>query len=270
MSYNPLAQPIVGINLSDAWSNALIKCYETSGGVLSPAVVCFPSIGSDNAIEFLKVREIIDSWLSDPKMFIPNQSVVETIAGTIFPQSVWRLSGGDRHVLFKKYLGMLPFIRRKQSNRRGVYFQRMIAYPPVHGDREPINQLEHIITTWKSGNHRHSALQAGIFDPRSDHSNAPIQGFPCLQQISFHANGANGKDGLSIIAFYATQTLEEKGYGNYLGLHRLGMFMAKEMGLKFKEVICIASALKLNNIGGKARCESLVKAIKAVLNNVKD
>lgn len=268
MSCNPFVQPIQGINLSHAWANAFIKCFETSGGVLSPAIVHFPAFGPNDTVETSEIRSLIDSQLADPKMFIPNQSAVETVAGTIFPESIWLLSRGERQILFKKYLQMLPFIRRKQSNRRGVYFQRMVAYPSANGEKEPINQLEHIITTWKSGNHRHSALQAGIFDPRSDHSNAPIWGFPCLQQVAFHANGSNGKDGLTVVAFYATQTLEEKAYGNYLGLHRLGMFMAKEMGLQLKDVVCIASALKLNNNGTKARCEPLIKTLKAILKKV--
>lgn len=268
MNCNPVAQPIQGINLSHAWASAIIKCYEASGSVLSPAMVQFPAFGPNDTAETPEIRTLVDSQLANPKMFIPNQSVVETVAGTIFPESIWLLSRGDRQILYKKYVNMLSHIKCKQSNRRGVYFQRMIAYPPADGENEPINQLEHIITTWNSGNHRHSALQVGIFDPRTDHSDARLWGFPCLQQVAFHANGSNGKDGLTVTAFYATQTLEEKAYGNYLGLLRLGKFMAKEMGLQLKEVVCIASALKLNNNGTKARCEPLIKALKAVLKKV--
>jgi hypothetical protein len=40
----------------------------------------------------------------------------------------------------------------------------------------------------------------------------------------------------------------EKAYGNYLGLTRLGQFMAKEMGLTLVEVTCIAA---LENVSGK-------------------
>ncbi|MDA8163051.1 MAG: hypothetical protein M0022_09155 [Desulfobacteraceae bacterium] len=263
MSGNQFLQPISGSNLSYAWANAFLTCYEASGGVLTPAVVRYPSCDANGTVEDSDIRSIIDSHLADASKFIPGQSVIETVANTIFPESIWQLCQGDRELLYKKYTSMLPFIRRKPANRRGVYFQRMIAYPSNQDDETSINQLEHIIKTWKSGNHRHSALQIGIFDPRSDHSNAPLQGFPCLQQISFHANGPNGRDGLSVVAFYANQTLEEKAYGNYLGLHRLGVFMAKEMGLQLKEIICIASALKLNNAGGKGRCKSLIEDLKA-------
>jgi len=265
----PYAQPIFGLNLSHAWANALLKCYDSPGGILSPAVVYFPAFSHNGLLEIAEVRAILDSQLADPSKFIDNQSVIETIAGTIFPEAVWRNCRGDRQAFYKIYKDMLPFIRHKQSNRRGVYFQRMIAYPSDTA-KEPINQLEHIITTWLSGNHRHSALQAGIFDPRSDHSNAPLQGFPCLQQVAFHANGSNGKDGLSVVAFYANQTVQEKAYGNYIGLYRLGLFMAGEMGLQLKDIVCIASVLKLNNSRGKAKCESLVKAIREIVKNERE
>jgi len=268
MSYEQTVETISGNNLSQAWANALLKCYEKGGGVLSPAVVHFPAVGEAGEVETAIIRDIVDKYLIDPSKFIPNQSIVETVAGTIFPESVWLHSHGNRHTFFKIYKNMIPLIRRERANNRGIYFQRMIAYPSNTGDKEPINQLDHIISTWQSGNHRHSALQVGIFDPRTDHTHARQQGFPCLQQVSFHPNGSNGKDGLSVVAFYANQTLIEKAYGNYLGLHRLGLFMAKEMGIQLKEVICMASALKINNNLDRTNCGSLVKAIKAVLKHV--
>ena len=48
-----------------------------------------------------------------------------------------------------------------------------------------MNQLQHVIDTYKLGNHRHSALQASIFDPSRDHTNSRRRGFPCLQQVAF-------------------------------------------------------------------------------------
>ena len=61
----------------------------------------------------------------------------------------------------------------------------------------------------------------------------------------FHTKGSNGLNGLEVMAFYANQILLEKAYGNYLGLYRLGQFMAGEMGLKLTGVTCIASHLTL-------------------------
>ena len=49
-------------------------------------------------------------------------------------------------------------------------------------------------------------------------------------------------------AFYATQLLFNKAYGNYLGLCRLGDFMAHEMGLTFERMNCFVGVAKIDNI----------------------
>jgi len=49
-------------------------------------------------------------------------------------------------------------------------------------------------------------------------------------------------------AFYATQQVFNKAYGNYLGLCRLGNFMAHEMDLKFSRMNCFIGVAKLDNI----------------------
>ncbi len=51
--------------------------------------------------------------------------------------------------------------------------------------------------------------------------------------------------GLSVTGFYATKYVVERAYGNYLGLCRLGKFMAQEMGLRFDQMVCIATPVKL-------------------------
>lgn len=269
MIYNQTVPTIIGSNISTAWAKAFIQCYKTSGGILSPSIVRISIQNGDEPVESPKIREIVDSKLQQLlSKNEPLQKVVDTVAGTIFPESVWTLSKGDRHVFYKTYGSMIPLIKHKQNNSRGTYFERLIAFKGNDGQK--INQLEHIINTWHSGNRRHSALQAGVFDPRMDHSNQPLQGFPCLQQVVFYPNGAHGKDGLSVVAFYANQTLAEKAYGNYLGLYRLGRFMANEMGIQMKEVVCIASALKLSDSLTKTCCEPTIKAIEAVLNNAEN
>jgi hypothetical protein len=246
---------ISGKNLSIAWAKAFLKCFDTPGGVLRQAVVHFREPNQMDEIETPLIRTIVDSNLREPRNHLAKHSVVESVAGTIFPESIWRRSGGCRNTFFDMYTRLIPFIRKCPLNRRGLYFQRLMAYQGF--EDKPINQLRHIIETWLAGNHRLSALQAGIFDPRTDHSNSQQMGFPCLQQVVFQPNGVNGTSGLSVTAFYANQTLVEKAYGNYLGLRRLGKFMAKEMGLALKEVICVSSALKLSAKAGKADCEAL-------------
>jgi len=257
---------IIGENVSYAWANAFLHCFDAPGGVLSPAVVRM-SVKGACPVETPEIRQVVDSQLEAVIDKPAVQTIVETVAGTIFPESIWTLAKKDRQAFYKLYESALPHIKRKRANKRGTYFERLISFQ--NNGKEKINQLEHIINTWHSGNHRHSALQAGVFDPRVDHSNSRQQGFPCLQQVVFYPVGSNGEDGLSVVAFYANQTLAEKAYGNYLGLYRLGMFMAKEMGIELKEVVCIASALKLSDSIGKTSCEPVVEAIRAVLKNGK-
>jgi thymidylate synthase len=110
------------------------------------------------------------------------------------------------------------------------------------------NQLEHIISQYKlRPNCRASMFQASIFDPRRDHTSSAQLGFPCLQHVSFVPD--NNERSLSINAFYATQQLFNKAYGNYLGLCRLGNFMAHEMGLDFNQMNCFVGIAKVDNIG---------------------
>ena len=159
-----------------------------------------------------------------------------TVANTIFPQSLWN-SKRNRQLLFERYEKAWPYVKKCPANKRGVYFRRLTCFKNGKG---PVNQLEHIIETWHKGNHRHAALGAPLFDPRRDHTNSQQQGFPCLQHVSFSPLGTNGEDGLIVTGYYPTQYFFEKAYGNYLGLYRLGRFMAHEMGLELKQVNCIA------------------------------
>lgn len=251
---------IIGKNLSDAWGKALITCHSTSGGVLAPAVVEFPVPANGISIEDNEIRRHVDSHLEG----LDHPERVETIAGTIFPNSIWRCSKGDRQNFFSLYINCIPRILRCQGNCNGVYFARMVAYPDQCGQTK--NQLEQVISTWNEGNHRHSALQVAIFNPFMDLTDQRQRGFPCLQQLAFYPKGTNGVDGLVVVAFYANQNLIEKGYGNYLGLYRLGEFVAQEMGLHLSKIVCVASALKLGK-ASKSNSQKLVKHIKALVSD---
>lgn len=226
--------PIVSENLSLAWTNAFVKALSSPGGALSRLVVTIRIPKSGIVAETQGIRAILDNELAKRR-----EATIETVANTIFPESLWNPTQPAER-LFERYGRIWPRIRRCQANHNGVYFRRLTAF----GDEaNPVNQLEHIISTWRDhSNHRHSAMQAAIFDPNRDHNHCRQRGFPCLQQTAFDAQGTNGEDGLVVTGFYAKQNLFEKAYGNYLGLARLGRFMAHELGLRLTEVTCIASA----------------------------
>ena len=142
------------------------------------------------------------------------------------------------------------------KNRRGLYFARLVAYDLDHrtGERLPHippgavpqdgNQLEFLIQRCKKGV-RVSAFQATVFDPARDHTTAARIGFPCLQHVTFVPSFADGT--LLLNAFYATQQLFEKGYGNYLGLARLGHFVAQQTGLSLVRVTCFIGVEKMES-----------------------
>jgi len=171
-----------------------------------------------------------------------------TVATTIFPYYLWN-PRAPRSRLFDRYIKLLPRIRK--HNRRGVYFERLISYPGKRGQRG-FNQLDHIITTYANKNHRRSALQASVLDPTQDLDNdAPVLGFPCMNQVGFLPNPE--EKSLTVVAYYPMQYLFRRAYGNYLGLVRLGHFMAHEMGFACKRLICMAGVAKVEGHASELR-----------------
>jgi len=262
MEYN--LEPIIGQNLSEAWAKAFLLSYKSSDATLSPGIVSFPVDENDPGwkLETPRIRDALETQLDSFKIRSANQSNIETVAGTIFPESIWRRCGGDREILRKRYLNMWSQIEKCKNNKRGTYFKRLVAF-----GNEEVNQIGAVIDEWTRSekNCRRSALQAGVFDPCIDHRPGPYLGFPCLQQVVFHPIGPKGRGGLKVMALYVNQLLIEKAYGNYLGLYRLGKFMAGEMGLTLKRVTCIATNLKRGNNRRKGDLAGLVSRIRKEL-----
>lgn len=235
-------------NLSVAWAKTFLETMQHSKGEISPFTVIVT--GFDDGV----VREdsMIRAGLSRSLSAI-GKPAITTISSTIFPESLW-IPDSDRKLLYSRFLKIWPRVKKCKTNRLGHYFHRLIAFGDSHN---PCNQLEHIINTWQRGNHRRSALQASIFDPAKDHSNNRQRGFPCLQHVVFSPLGTNGQDGLSVIGFYAVQDIYEKAYANYLGLSRLGRFMAREMGLTLVKMVCMASVIRLGDENSKSSLASV-------------
>lgn len=222
-------------NLSYAWALVFLRSIRVGAGDACPLVVTVTGFNKDGTpVEDTGIREALDERLSDLKPSLD----CHMVANTIFPERLWN-PNRPRQELYDRYERIWPAVRRIPRNRRGVYFRRLVAFDEAN---DPVNQLEHIIQTWRRGNHRRSALQAAVFDPRHDHSNSRQSGFPCLHQVAFLPLGAGT---LSVTGFYGLQYLYQRSYGNYMGLCRLGRFVAHEMGLKLVRMTCIAAAAKL-------------------------
>lgn len=247
-------------NLSVAWGKAFLAIMRA--GEIAPLIVVIKDLHNAEPPEVPSVREALDRALEADGKGLS----CHTVANTIFPWNMWNPNAG-RQELYGRYQRMLPRVRKHRGNWHGLYFERMIAFAH-NGDGEGgVNQLEHVIQAWNGGNHRRTGLKAAIFDPHKDHHPTQRQrGFPCLQEVAF---ARHGPDGLAVSGFYVTQYMFERAYGNYLGLCRLGLFMAHEMGLKLSKVTCVASPGLLGRPkGGKASLGDLAQQAKTALDQL--
>jgi len=245
-------------SLSVAWAQVFLATMHTPE--LSPVVVTIEDITDGRAAERDDIRNALDDQLNEL-----GEWSCHTVANTIFPENLWNpAEQEDAERLYERHDLIWPKIQREPANRRGQYFRRLTQYLPegMRDGEKPVNQLKHIASTYRSGNHRRSALQAVTFDPTRDHTNSRQQGFPCLQEVAFIPEGSQ----LCVSGVYTMQYCFEKAYGNYLGLCRLGRFMAAQMGLTLQRMTCIAVIVKHgNHPKGKLRplaerIEELVRA----------
>jgi hypothetical protein len=221
-------------SLSAVWLELGMMCLNSSRHELSPAVAVIP-VDPDDAYDNDPCRRELDNILDQF-----GYGTTDTVATTIFPYYLWNPKA-PRTELFDRYFRLLPRIRK--LNRRGVYFERLISYPGIK-DQRGFNQLDHIITTYAHNNHRRSALQGSVIDPVQDLNNdSPLLGFPCMNQVGFLPDPA--RHTLTVTAYYPMQYMFRRAYGNYLGLVRLGRFMAHEMGFQCDRLICVASVGKV-------------------------
>lgn len=239
-------------SLSAAWSKAFLQMSRPPERELAPFLVSI-KMGADGLpTEDADLRDALDASL-DESGFPP----INKVAKSIFPQPLWQRAKGDRHKLYADFKTNLPdYVSMEPSqNKFGTYFARLMGYGLNHKTgayeahlkadqlEQGGNQLEYIINALKPKAQR-MALQAAVFDPVRDQSEAR-RSFPCLQHIAFVPDFA--RQTLSLNAFYAMQLLFVKAYGNWLGLSRLGAFVASqaEPQLRFERLNCYAGIQKM-------------------------
>ena len=156
---------------------------------------------------------------------------------------------------------------RDGLNKKGLYFERMMNFRGGAADDTPgKNQLLHLVEWWNRQQREDKArpsrsrMQVACFDPFLDHNRECHPYFPCLQQVAF---SYDSNDGLTVSAFYPTQYLFDRAYGNYLGLCHLGAFMANQMGLSLVRFNCFVGRATLGGITKQAleRLKELVEQV---------
>jgi hypothetical protein len=216
-------------NLSLGWANVISELLKPGIQQIAPLTLIIRGFDEHGAAgEIPAIRGAVDAFLA-----AQGKRDTENVAWTIFPQRYWEMAGKDRTLFFEIFIDAFQRVQafNPRNNKRGSYFQRMID---LNGDGSGPNQLRWMLDQYRDhpAARRASKFQATTFDPARDHSPTAQLEFPCLQQVSF----TFADDALHLNAFYATQQIARKAYGNYLGLSRLGAFMAHEMGLRFEQM----------------------------------
>src|SRR5262245_10823549 len=111
-------------NLSVAWARAFLGLLDHARKEYTPFLVNISSLRGCDPQADADLRQVLDACLE-----ASGHDRVQTVANTIFPQSMWRRAKGDREALYRQYLEDLPsFAEMDGRNRRGTYFSRLIGF----------------------------------------------------------------------------------------------------------------------------------------------
>lgn len=250
-------QTIECANLSSAWGHVLITAASARPDSIAPVIVSVSGFEGELPPENARIREATDRLLLKEK-----KNPVRVSAMTIFPWEMWQRRGRPACKPFCELCvrQLAPRLKaRDVRNRNGIYFERMMAFDGRKaGKQHVVNQLAFVIDLLKRKRMpRRSALQLACFDPAKDHTGQPVRGFPCLQQVSLTHDGG---EQLAVNAYYPTQYIFDRAYGNYLGLCHLGAFVAHETGMRFVRLNCFVGRPDRGEIG-KAKLAPLVRLI---------
>jgi len=245
-------------NLSVGWARVMLTLAQPGVKRLTPLTLIIRGFDENGiASEVPEIRKAVDAFLA-----AHDKRDTENVAWTIFPQRYWEISDGDREAFFDLFIESFQRVQdfNPRNNKRGSYFQRLVDFGGGGSGR---NQLKWMLDEYDAHPkaRRTSKFQATTFDPSRDYTAASLLEFPCLQQISFTFE----VDALHMNAFYATQQIARKAYGNYLGLARLGAFMAGQMKLRFEQLNVFVGMAQMDV--GKSDSD-LVKLLDVIRKNV--
>ncbi|KVP56191.1 hypothetical protein WJ91_17810 [Burkholderia ubonensis] len=201
---------------------------------------------------------------------------LDTVASTIFPQSMYRRHG--RPGMYQKILSALD--RGRKRSTWGTYAERMISRPAADGINS-INPLEIMIeklrANAKAKSTYRSSYELNLADPEVDLLPLPDDtedggdiptynpafdarrpyGGPCLSNVSFKLVG---KSAVNMTAVYRSHHYCARALGNLVGLARLLNFVATETGLAPGTLTCVSTfaTLDVESWGGVKRAEELL------------
>jgi hypothetical protein len=249
-------------NVSVAWARALLASADANRDSLRPLVLTIGGFAGPIPSEQRMIRDALDQALA-----ALGKNPVDVSAMMIFPYKPWIRRGKPSPTVFRELCikRLLPRLKRlDRRNQNGTYFERMMSFSGVRssGPRE-IDQLQFVIDLLRNPDRRprQSALQIAIFDPAKDHTGQPVRGFPCLQQVSV---GYDDDGQFALSAYYPTQYIFDRAYGNYLGLCHLGHFLADATKLRFARLTCFVGRPELGDVS-KRDLASLIQTTTEAL-----
>lgn len=233
-------------SISEAWGRVFLHTFNATPRNRMPVVLSLAGFSGDIPDEDATIRQAVDDALSGCEKYS-----VAVSGMTIFPYDLWQHRGCPRWETFHP-LCVERFVPRLKArnvrNRMGTYFERMMNFTgQSRGKRKAIDQLGFIIDLLGNSQRwpRQSALQLSCFDPAKDHTRQPVRGFPCLQQVGL---SHDGEKCIAVHAFYPTQYIFDRGYGNYLGLCHLGSYIAHQTKLQFARLNCYIGEPHLGDV----------------------
>jgi hypothetical protein len=258
-------------NISHAWLEAVEYLIDAGGKAVHLAVaIARPADAEDQSI-----RAALDAFVDERRAAGDKIWPVTTVANTLFPAAFYRPGReGARKRLYELHAKAQRLQQRMRHPEN--YFHRLVAYPTPNG--EQFNQLEFIVDRLIKqrrprkggrGGALSSAYELGLGIPGDGDLRIQAPGqdrntmsFPCLSHISLTLE----RDTLCLAALYRNQHFIDRAYGNYLGLARLGGFIANEAGVELGEIVCLATHADLQ-LGdyGKGRIQALASAARAAI-----
>ena len=226
--------------LSDGWLGAVRLLHGIPGGKVVHLVVRI----LEPHLEIPEIRAAAQGLIAannrSRKREMPD---IETTRNTIFPVAYARRTKGPKQ-LAAYYRERYEEIRDFRNNERGTYFGRIVAYPRGT-DEEPADQLFDTVRKLReelrSKSNKSSRYEINIYSERCDRS--PMS-FPCLAHVSVHLQDRQ----VHLQAIYRNESLVARGYGNFLGLAALQVYIAKAAGAKTGELMITAGHAELDGL----------------------
>jgi hypothetical protein len=198
---------------------------------------------------------------------------LNTVINTIFPAGFYARYGRENVIAY--YGEIASKVRRHPDVRWGTYACRMMSTRTDLHNREFV-PLQAIIDKLRVQLANPSTLRGAyelnlidpmvdipIYEAEKDHDHTI--GGPCLSHVSFKLKSDRG---LMLTAFYRSHYYVQRALGNLYGLAWLQDFVAREVGVKAAELVCISSMAVLETDGknwGKADTTKLLKQSRQLL-----